>query len=160
MADEKQNQDGIDAVKEQAAAARDALKEAANAIHGLNRSIQEEAYKGVKNMAAAASEVATDMAEIADPLTGGAASRVNEAALKEAMDNLAASLDETSTEEILRSQAATLSKAAARKLSHRLNAAQAGMLADQVLVLRATYGADLATRCIAFISKEELERKL
>ena len=84
----------------------------------------------------------------------------DEAALKEAMDNLAASLDETSTEEILRSQAATLSKAAARKLSHRLNAVQAGMLADQVLVLRATYGADLATRCIAFISKEELERKL
>lgn len=84
----------------------------------------------------------------------------DEAALKEAMDNLAASLDETSTEEILRSQAATLSKAAAKKLSHRLNAVQAGMLADQVLVLRATYGADLATRCIAFISKEELERKL
>ncbi len=84
----------------------------------------------------------------------------DEQALREAMDNLAASLDDVSSGDILRSQASTLAKAAARKLSHRLNATQAGLLADQVLVLRATYGADLATRCIAFISKEELERKI
>ena len=84
----------------------------------------------------------------------------DEQALREAMDNLAASLDDVSSGDILCSQASTLAKAAARKLSHRLNTTQAGLLADQVLVLRATYGADLATKCIAFISKEELERKI
>ncbi|MDO4532543.1 MAG: hypothetical protein Q4C36_02350 [Coriobacteriia bacterium] len=84
MADEKLNQEGIDDVKEQAAAARVALKDAAAALHELNRSIQDEAYKGMKNMAEKASEVAADVAEIADPLTGGAASRVNEAAKKAA----------------------------------------------------------------------------
>ena len=49
MADEKQNVESIDAMKEQAAAARDALKEAASALHGLNRSISDEAYKGMKS---------------------------------------------------------------------------------------------------------------
>ena len=54
----------LDAVKEQAAAARDALKDAANAIHGLNRSLGDEAYKGMKAMADKAAEVAADMAEV------------------------------------------------------------------------------------------------
>lgn len=84
MADEKLNNEGVDAVKEQAEAARDALKDAATALHGLNRSLTDEAYKGMKAAAGKAAEIATDMAQIADPLTRGAASRVNEAALKAA----------------------------------------------------------------------------
>ena len=84
----------------------------------------------------------------------------DEDALKEAMDNLAAMLEEDPGDEVFHSYASSLAKAAAGKLSHSLNAVQAGLLADQVLVLRATYGADLAARCIAFISKEELERKI
>ena len=62
----------------------DALKEAASALHGLNRSISDEAYKGMKSVAEKAAEVAADVAQIADPLTGGAASRMNEAAKKAA----------------------------------------------------------------------------
>lgn len=88
MADEKLNQESADeaveAIKEQAAGARDAVMDAAAALHGLNRTLQDEAYKGVKAVAAKAADVAADMAEIADPLTNGAASRINEATKKAA----------------------------------------------------------------------------
>ena len=83
-----------------------------------------------------------------------------EEALKDVMDNLAASLDGELTGESIASYAHTLAAAAVKKLSHNLNAVQAEMIANQVLVLRATYGNELATRCIAIISNEELERKI
>ncbi len=82
MADEKNNREGIEDVKAQAAAARDALKDAATAIHGLNRSLSNEAYKGMKDVAGKAAEMASSMAEVADPLTRGAASRMNDVAQK------------------------------------------------------------------------------
>lgn len=83
-----------------------------------------------------------------------------EEALKDVMDNLAASLDRELTGDSCASYAKTLAAAAAKKLNHNLNAAQAEMIANQVLVLRATYGPDLATRCIAIITNEELEKRL
>ena len=83
-----------------------------------------------------------------------------EEALKDVMDNLAASLDGELTGESIASYAHTLAAAAVKKLSHNLNAVQAEMIANQVLVLRATYGADLATKCISIISNEELERRV
>ena len=83
-----------------------------------------------------------------------------EEALKDVMDNLAASLDRELTGDSCASYAHTLATSAAKKLNHRLNAAQAEMVANQVLVLRATYGSDLATRCIAIITNEELEKRL
>ena len=92
MADEKQTQDNFEEVKKQAAETREALKDAAAALHGLNRSLQDEAYKGMKDIAGKAADFASDVAEVADPLTRGAASRMNEAAQKvteatgEAMD--------------------------------------------------------------------------
>ena len=84
----------------------------------------------------------------------------DEEALKEVMDNLAASLDEEIAGESLRGYASTLAAAAVKRLSHNLNAVQAQMIANQVLVLRATYGPELATRCITIISTDELEKKL
>ena len=83
-----------------------------------------------------------------------------EEALKDVMDNLAASLDSELTGESIASYAHTLAASAVKKLSHNLNAVQAEMIANQVLVLRATYGADLATKCISIISYEELERRV
>ncbi len=83
-----------------------------------------------------------------------------EEALKDVMDNLAASLDGELTGESIASYAHTLAAAAVKKLSHNLNAVQAEMIANQVLVLRATYGADLATKCISIISNDELERRV
>jgi DNA mismatch repair ATPase MutL len=83
-----------------------------------------------------------------------------EEALKEVMDNLAASLDLEIGGENIQSYAHTLAKAAADKLSHNLNPVQAQMLANDVLMLRATYGTDLATRCIAIVSTEDLEKRL
>ena len=83
-----------------------------------------------------------------------------EEALKDVMDNLAASLDRELTGDSCASYARTLAAAAAKKLNHNLNPVQAEMIANQVLVLRATYGADLATRCIAIIPNEELEKRL
>lgn len=88
MADEKLSREAteqaIENVKEQAGVAREALKGAASAIHGLNQTLAGEAIKAGKAAASMAAEVATDVAEIADPLTGGAASRINEAGLKAA----------------------------------------------------------------------------
>ena len=84
----------------------------------------------------------------------------DEEALKEVMDNLAASLDDEIAGESLRGYASTLAAAAVKRLSHNLNAVQAQMIANQVLVLRATYGPELATRCITIISTDELEKKL
>ncbi len=83
-----------------------------------------------------------------------------EEALKEVMDNLAASLDLEIGGENIQPYAHTLAKAAADKLSHNLNPVQAQMLANDVLMLRATYGTDLATRCIAIVSTEDLEKRL
>ena len=84
----------------------------------------------------------------------------DEEALKEVMDNLAASLDDEIAGESLRGYASTLAAAAVKRLSHNLNAVQAQMIANQVLVLRATYGPELATRCITILSTDELEKKL
>lgn len=84
----------------------------------------------------------------------------DEDALKEVMDNLAASLDREISGDRTRSYASTLAESAAKRLSHNLNAVQARMIADQVLILRATYGPDIATRCISVISTEELEKKI
>ena len=84
----------------------------------------------------------------------------DEEALKEVMDNLAASLDREIAGESLRSFASTLASSAVKRLSHNLNAVQAQMIANQVLVLRATYGPELATRCITILSTEELEKRL
>ena len=84
----------------------------------------------------------------------------DEEALKEVMDNLAASLDDEIAGESLRGYASTLAAAAVKRLSHNLNAVQAQMIANQVLVLRATYGPELATRCITIISTDELEKKI
>lgn len=83
-----------------------------------------------------------------------------EDALRDAMDNLASSLQSEISGENIRSYASTLASSAARRLSHNLNPVQARMLADDILALRATYGTDLATRCIAIISNEELEKKI
>lgn len=83
-----------------------------------------------------------------------------EGALKDVMDNLAASLDREIAGDNIAPYARTLATAASKKLNHKLNAAQAEMVANQVLVLRATYGADLATRCITIITNEELEKRL
>ena len=83
-----------------------------------------------------------------------------EEALKDVMDNLAASLDREITGEGIASYARTIAAAAAKKLNHNLNAVQAEMIANQILVLRATYGAELATKCITIISNEELERRI
>lgn len=83
-----------------------------------------------------------------------------EEALKDVMDNLAASLDREITGEGVATYARTIAAAAVKKLNHNLNAVQAEMIANQTLVLRATYGADLATKCITIISNEELERRL
>lgn len=84
----------------------------------------------------------------------------DEDALKEVMDNLAASLDREISGDRIKSYASTLAASAAKQLSHNLNAAQARMIADQVLILRATYGPDLATRCITILSTEELEKRV
>ena len=83
-----------------------------------------------------------------------------EEALNDVMDNLAASLDREITGEGVATYARTIAAAAVKKLNHNLNAVQAEMIANQTLVLRATYGADLATKCITIISNEELERRL
>ncbi|MBO4557496.1 MAG: DNA mismatch repair endonuclease MutL [Bacteroidales bacterium] len=84
----------------------------------------------------------------------------DEDALKEVMDNLAVSLDKELTGDSVQSYAATLAAAAAKKLNHNLNALQAQMIANETLILRATHGTDLATRCIAIISNEELEKRI
>ena len=83
-----------------------------------------------------------------------------EEALKDVMDNLAASLDNEIGGEHIASYAQTLAKSAAERLSHNLNPVQAQMLANDILVLKATYGADLATRCITILSTEELEKRI
>ena len=83
-----------------------------------------------------------------------------EEALKEVMDNLAASLDLEIGGDNIMTYAQTLAKAAAERLSHNLNPVQAQLLANDVLMLRATYGADLSPRCIAIVSNEELEKKI
>jgi len=83
-----------------------------------------------------------------------------EEALRDVMDNLAASLDLEISGGHIDSYARTLASAAAKRLNHKLNPVQAEMIANQVLVLRATYGADLATRCIAIITNEDLEKRL
>ncbi len=83
-----------------------------------------------------------------------------EEALKEVMDNLATSLDKEIGGENIMTYAQTLAKAAAGRLSHNLNPVQAQLLANDVLMLRATYGADLSPRCIAIVSNEELEKKI
>ncbi len=84
----------------------------------------------------------------------------DEEALRDAMDNLASSLQSESEGENIRSYASTLAASAAKRLSRNLNPVQARMLADDILALRATYGTDLATRCIAIISNEELEKRI
>ena len=83
-----------------------------------------------------------------------------EEALKDVMDNLAVSLDGEIGGDNIKSYARTLAETAAGKLSHNLNPVQAQMLANEVLLLRATYGTDLATRCIAIVSTEDLEKRL
>ena len=83
-----------------------------------------------------------------------------EEALRDAMDNLASSLQDEPEGENIRSYASTLAASAAKRLSRNLNPVQARMLADDILALRATYGTDLATRCIAIISNEELEKRI
>jgi DNA mismatch repair protein MutL len=83
-----------------------------------------------------------------------------EEALKDVMDSLASSLDGELAGENIASYARTLASAAAKKLNHKLNAVQAEMIANQVLVLRATHGTDLSPKCIAIVSNEELERKI
>lgn len=84
----------------------------------------------------------------------------DEEALKEVMDNLAASLSDDIAGDSIKTYASTLASAAAKRLSHNLNPVQAQLLANEVLVLRATHGADLATRCINIVSTEELEKKI
>lgn len=84
----------------------------------------------------------------------------DEEALKEVMDNLAASLDKEQTAEGLKSYASTLASTAAKRLSHNLNPVQAQMIANEILVLRATHGPHLATRCITILSTDELEKKI
>ena len=84
----------------------------------------------------------------------------DEEALKEVMDNLAASLDAEIAGDSLQSYASTLASSAVKRLSHNLNAVQAQMIANQVLVLRATYGSELATRCITILSTDELEKRI
>ena len=83
-----------------------------------------------------------------------------EEALRDAMDNLASSLQNEISGENIRSYASSLAESAVKRLSRNLNPVQARMLADDILALRATYGTDLATRCIAIISNEELEKKI
>ncbi|MBP5506177.1 MAG: DNA mismatch repair endonuclease MutL [Bacteroidales bacterium] len=84
----------------------------------------------------------------------------DEEALKEAMDNLAAAIDGNMEGEAAVQYASSLAATAAKGLSHNLNPVQAQMLANEVLILRATHGADLAVRCITIIPTEELERKI
>ena len=76
------------------------------------------------------------------------------------MDNLAASLDTEIEGEGIKSYALTLASAAVKRLSHNLNPVQAQMIAGDILILRATHGPDLATRCITILSTDDLEKRL
>ena len=84
----------------------------------------------------------------------------DEDALKEVMDTLAASLDKELSGDGVRSYAATLAASAVKRLSHNLNPMQAQLVANDILVLRATHGAELATRCITILSTEDLEKRI
>lgn len=84
----------------------------------------------------------------------------DEKALKEVFDNLASSMDIWQDEKLLKGYAATLAHQAAAGFSCDLNQVQAYAMANEVLMLRATVGADMATNCISIITNEDLEKKL
>ena len=84
----------------------------------------------------------------------------DEKSLKEVFDDLASSMDIWQDEKLLKGYAATLAHKAAAGFNCDLNRVQALSMANEVLILRATVGSDMATNCISIISNEDLEKKL